>query len=436
LVVLFLFSGLLSNHALKYFLKEWLHDVLANLFIQKMERSEMKISTRAQRLGTENAFVVLKEVNALIDSGADIINFCIGQPDFDTPDLIKQAAVKAINDGKTGYTESAGIPQLREAVAEYLSTTRDIDVTPESVVVASGAKPFIGYAILSVTDYGVGHEVLYPNSGFPIYESQIRVNGAIPVPYMLRERNAYRVDIDELEQKVNDRTRLLILNSPHNPTGGVLRKEDVEAIAEVIKRYEDLWVLSDEVYSRMVHDGAFESIASIPEMQERTILMDSISKTYAMTGWRIGFATNEYLAGLLARWITNTDSCAGHPNQYAALAALTGPQDDSERMMLSFKRRRDLIVKGVNAIRGVRCVVPGGAFYIWPNVTEACRCVGAEDAEDFRKQLLHDAGVAVLSDIHLGHKVEGDGEHIRFSYATSEANIREGLRRIREYINQ
>jgi aspartate/methionine/tyrosine aminotransferase len=393
---------------------------------------EMSVSNRTKCLGTENAFVVLKEVNMLLEKGADIVNFCIGQPDFDTPEHIKQAAIDAINEGKTGYTESAGVPPLREAIAEYFSTTREIPVTPESVVVANGAKPFIGYAILCVTDFGVGHEVLYPNPGFPIYESQIDAHGAVPVPYMLRERNEYRLDIEELVRKVNDRTRLLILNSPHNPTGGVLRKEDVEAIVEVIKRYPDLWILTDEIYSRMVHDGEFASIASVPEAQERTILMDSMSKTYAMTGWRIGFATNEHLAAPLARWVTNTESCAGHPNQYAAIAALTGPQEPVERMMMSFTKRRDLIVNGLNSVEGIHCMAPGGAFYVWPNVTEACRRVNVKDSESFRKYLLHDAGVAVLSDIHFGQKIEGEGEHIRFSYATSEANIREGIRRIRE----
>jgi aspartate/methionine/tyrosine aminotransferase len=280
----------------------------------------------------------------------------------------------------------------------------------------------------------MGHEVLYPNPGFPIYESQIQAHGAVPVPYMLKERNEYRLDIEELERKVSNRTRLLILNSPHNPTGGVLRKEDVESIMDVIKRYPDLWILSDEIYSRMVHDGEFASIASVPEAQERTILMDSMSKTYAMTGWRIGFAANERLAAPLARWVTNTDSCAGHPNQYAAIAALTGPQESMKRMMSSFTKRRDLIVKGLNGIEGIQCMAPGGAFYVWPNVTEACRRVDTKDSESFRKRLLHDAGVAVLSDIHFGQKIEGEGEHIRFSYATSEANIREGIRRIRDYL--
>jgi len=394
----------------------------------------LEVSERTQTLGTENAFVVLKEVNELVSRGKDIINFCIGQPDFDTPEYIKQAAIKAVKDGKTGYTPSPGIPELRKAVADYLSETRKIDVKPESVVVANGAKPFIGYAILSVTDYGKGHEVLYPNPGFPIYESQIRANGAVPIPLPLLERKGYAFDIKYLESKVNKKTRLLILNSPQNPTGSVLDMESLEQIAEIVKQCDNLWVFSDEVYSRMVHDGEFTSIASIPEMQERTIVVDGASKAYAMTGWRIGFASNEKLAPYLSQWVTNTDSCAAHPNQYAALAALTGPQDESRKMMLSFKRRRNLIVDGLNVIKGIKCLKPGGAFYAWPNVTKACKMVGVKDSEEFRTRLLYDAGVAVLSDIHFGHRNEGEGEHIRFSYATSEKNIEEGLRRIKEYI--
>jgi len=395
-----------------------------------------EISERTRSLGTENAFVVLKEVNELISQGKDIVNFCIGQPDFDTPEHIKEAAIKAIKSGKTGYTPSPGISELREAVAEYLSETRNIDVKPEWVVVANGAKPFISYTILSVTDYGRGEEVLYPNPGFPIYESQIRANGAVPVPLPLLESKGYAFDVEYLEERITDKTRLLILNSPHNPTGGVLDKDTLEQIADIVKSHDNLWVFSDEVYSRMVHDGEFVSIASFPGMQERTIIVDGVSKTYAMTGWRIGFAANEKLAPYLSRWITNTDSCAAHPNQYAALAALTGPQDESEKMMMSFKKRRDIIVEGLNKIEGITCLKPGGAFYAWPNVTEACKLVGVKDSEEFRKRLLYDAGVAVLSDIHFGFKIEGEGEHIRFSYATSEENIREGLKRIEQYIQE
>jgi len=248
----------------------------------------VEVSERTRELGTENAFVVLKEVNELLGQGRDIVNFCIGQPDFDTPEYIKQGAIRAISEGKTGYTPSAGIPQLREAVAKYLSETRNIDVKPGSVVVANGAKPFIGYVILSVTDFGKGHEVLYPNPGFPIYESLIRAHGATPVPLPLLESEGYAFDLEDLESKVNEKTRLLILNSPQNPTGGVLVKESLEKIADIVKRHDNLWVFSDEVYSRMVHDGEFMSIASIPEMQERTVIVDGASKTYAMTGWRMG----------------------------------------------------------------------------------------------------------------------------------------------------
>ena len=394
------------------------------------------VSERTRALGTENAFVVLKEVNELLGQGKDIVNFCIGQPDFDTPDYIKQGAIKAISEGKTGYTPSPGIPELRNAVAQYLSETRNIEIKPESVVIANGAKPFIGYAILSVTDYRKGDEVLYPNPGFPIYESQIRAHGAVPVPLPLLERKGFVFDIEYLESRVNEKSRLLILNSPENPTGGVLDKESLEKIADIVKGHDNLWVFSDEVYSRMVHDGEFMSIASIPGMQERTIIVDGVSKAYAMTGWRIGYASNETLSPHISRWITNTDSCAAHPNQYAALAALTGPQGESRKMMASFKRRRDIIVEGLNTIQGIECLKPGGAFYAWPNVTKACRLVGAKDSEEFRKSLLHEAGVAVLSDIHFGHRNEGEGEHIRFSYATSEENIKEGLRRVRDYIEE
>ncbi|MEM4520756.1 MAG: pyridoxal phosphate-dependent aminotransferase [Candidatus Bathyarchaeia archaeon] len=395
-----------------------------------------QVSERTKLLGTETAFDVLKEVEELTRRGKSIMNFCIGQPDFDTPEYIKEGAIKAIKAGKTGYTPSPGIPELREAVAQFFSKTRDIDVKPEWVVVACGAKPFIGYTILSVTDPGVGHEVIYPNPGFPIYESLIRAYGAVPVPLPVLEAKNFSIDVDYLEKLINERTRLIILNSPHNPTGGALDKDTLEQIADIVKRHENIWVFSDEVYSSMVYEGKFVSIASIDGMQERTIIVDGVSKTYAMTGWRIGFATNPKLAPYLARWVTNTDSCAPHPNQYAALTALTGPQDDSKRMIERFRLRRDLIVDGLNKIEGVRCIKPKGAFYVWPNVTEACKIVGAKDSEEFRKRLLYEAGVAILSDIHFGHKNEGEGEHVRFSYAASEENIKEGLRRLKAFIEE
>ena len=396
----------------------------------------LEISDRTRTLGTENAFVVLGEVERLSAEGRDIVNFCIGEPDFGTPESVKEAVIEAIKAGKTRYTPSPGMMELREAVAEYFSESRGIDVEPDSVVVACGVKPFIGYSILTVTDYGKGHEVIYPNPGFPIYESQIRAQGAVPVPINLREEKNYSFDIEELERKVNEKTRLLILNSPHNPTGGVLSRKDLEAIADVVKRYDNLWVFSDEIYSRIIYDREFVSIASIPGMQERTIMVDGVSKSFSMGGWRIGFAANKKLAKYLARWVTNTESCAAQPSQCAALAALKGAWSDVERMVKTFKRRRDLIVDGLNSIEGVKCLKPGGAFYAWPNVTEACRLVGVKDSEEFRKRLLYEAGVAVLADIHFGKKIEGEGEHIRLSYATSDKEILEGLKRIKEFISE
>lgn len=379
--------------------------------------------------------MVLGEVKRLYSEGRDIVNFCIGEPDFDTPEHIKEAAIRAIKSGKTKYTPSPGIRELREAIAEYLSETRGITVKPDWVVITCGAKPIIGYAILSVTDYGKGHEVIYPNPGYPIYESQIKAHGAIPVPLNLREEKKFSFRIEDLEEKVNEKTRLLILNSPHNPTGGIISREDLKRIADIVKRFDNLWVLSDEIYSRIVYDKEFTSIASIPGMQERTIIMDGVSKTFAMTGWRIGFAVNEKLAKYFVRWVTNTDSCAAQPSQYAALAALTGPWKDVKSMVETYRRRRDLIVRELNSIEGIKCLLPKGAFYVWPNVTEACRMIGAKNSEEFRRRLLYKAEVAVLADIHFGQKIEGEGEHIRLSYATSEKEIIRGMKRIRDFIS-
>ena len=394
------------------------------------------LSARARELGTENAFVVLAEVNRLLAEGRDIVSFCIGQPDFVTPDPIRRAAKAAIDAGHTGYTPSAGIPALREAVAAYFSRTRGVQVSPDEVVCGCGGKPFIAYTILSVTDHGAGHEVVFPNPGFPIYDSQVRASGAVPVPIDLREARGFAFDAAELARRVNERTRLLILCSPHNPTGAVLSRSDLEAIAEIVRPFDDLWVYSDEVYSGLVYDGEFVSIASLPGMRERTIIADSASKTYAMTGWRIGYAANPGLAVAFTRWVTNTDSCPPHPNQYAALAALTGSQDAAESMRRVFLERRNRIVAGLNEIEGVRCVMPGGAFYVWPNVTEVCRLVGAASSEELRQRLLHQAGVAVLADVHFGRRVKDDGEHLRFSYASSLPAIDDGLSRMADFIRK
>ena len=394
------------------------------------------VSRRAQELGTENAFVVLAEVNQLIRAGRDIISFCIGQPDFHTPVNIQDAAIRAIREGKHGYTPSAGIVELREAVAREISATRGIAVDPGDVVIAAGAKPFIGYTVLSVTDFGAGDEVVYPNPGFPIYESQIKANGAVPVPIHLRESRAFNFDPQELADKITPRTRLLILNSPHNPTGGVIPRQDMEAIAEILRRHEQVWVFADEIYGRLVYDGEFASIASLPGMQERTIVSDGCSKTWAMTGWRLGFAANRKLAPFFTTWITNTESCASQISQWAAVEALTGPQDDARRMRDIFLERRNLIVELLNQVPGVTCQNPGGAFYVWPNVTQACAMVGAKDSEEFRARLLNEAGVAVLADIHFGPRVPNEGQHIRFSYAASNDAIRKGVARVAEFIEK
>lgn len=394
------------------------------------------ISRRARELGTENAFVVLAEVNKLIREGRDIISFCIGQPDFHTPVNVQDAAIKAIRDGKHGYTPSAGILELRQAVATNMSASRGVDVQPDDVVVGAGAKPFIGYTILTVTDYGAGDEVIYPIPGFPIYESQIKANGAVPVAVHLREALNFSFDPQELADKITSRTKLLILNSPHNPTGGIIPPRDLEAIAEILRRHPQVWVFADEIYGRLVYDGEFASIASLPGMLERTIISDGASKTWAMTGWRLGFAANRKLAPYFTNWVTNTESCASQISQWAGVEALNGPQQDAQRMRDIFFERRNLIVKLLNQVPGVTCQSPGGAFYVWPNVTEACALVGARDSEDFRRRLLNEAGVAVLADIHFGPRVPNEGQHIRFSYAASNEAIEKGVERMVDFIRR
>jgi len=403
----------------------------------KEKNKDLKLSERAKNLGTENAFVVLEEVNELIGQGKDIISFCIGQPDFDTPQNIKDAAKQAIDEGRTGYTGAAGIPKLREAAAKWFSKTRKIKVEPDSIVITDGGKPFIMYSILSVADYSKKQEIIFPNPGFPIYESQTKAQGCKGVPLYLKEEKGFNFDVEELKEKVNDNTRLLILNSPQNPTGGVLSKKELEEIADVVLEKENLWVFSDEVYSQLVYDGEFQSIASVSEeMQERTIMVDCVSKTWAMTGWRLGFMSNKKLAKTFEKWVTNIHSCSGHPNQYAALEALTGPQNEPDNMYQEFKTRRDIIVEKLNEIEGIECLQPGGAFYVWPNVTELCNMTKCKDSEELRKRLLYEAEVAVLADIHFGPKVPNEGEHIRLSYATSQDKIKEGIEKIKDWVDK
>lgn len=394
------------------------------------------ISNRSNSLGTENAFVVLAEVNKLQREGKDIISFCIGQPDFPTPKNIQDAAIDAIRGGKHGYTPSAGIQELREAAARYLGGMRGLTISPDDIVIGAGAKPFIAYAILCCTDYGAGDEVIFPNPGFPIYESQIRAHGAVPVPIFLREKRQFAFDPNELADKITSKTKLLILNSPQNPTGGILTRQNMEDIAAILHKHPQVWVYADDIYSRLVYDGKFISIAELPGMQERTIITDGASKTWAMTGWRLGFAANKALAPHFVRWVTNTDSCASQISQWAAVEALNGTQEHAEAMRQSFLQRRDLIVGLLNEVPGVTCQSPGGAFYAWPNVTEACRMMKAKDSEEFRARLLHEAGVALLADIHFGPRVPDEGQHVRFSYAASNEAIKNGVARMADFIKR
>jgi len=349
---------------------------------------------------------------------------------------VQDAAVEAIRGGKHGYTPSAGIDELREAVARDLGTRRGLPISPDDVVVGAGAKPFIAYTIASVTDFGAGDEVIYPVPGFPIYESQILANGAVPVPIFLREARDFAFDPAELDARITAKTRLLILNTPQNPTGGILGRADLDAIAEILRAHPQVWVFADEIYSRLVYDGRFDSLATRPGMLERTVISDGASKTWAMTGWRIGYAANTALAPVFTRWITNTESCASQISQWAAVAAIAGPQDAADHMRERFRERRDLIVGLLNEVPGITCATPGGAFYAWPNVTEACRLTGCADSEVFRKRLLHEAGIAVLADIHFGRRVPGDGQHIRFSYAASNEAIEEGVGRLAAFVRR
>jgi len=391
----------------------------------------MQRAQRMERLGTETAFEVLAEVTKLKAEGRDIKNFCIGEPDFDTPENIKQAAIKALKEGQTHYSPSAGILPLREAIARYISKTRGIKVDPEEVVVTPGAKPIIAYSILACVNEG--EQVIYPNPGFPIYESFINFVGAKPVPLPLLEEREFSFDPQELEKKITNKTKMIIINSPHNPTGGILTQKDLEAVAEIVKE-KDIWVLSDEVYSQIIYDGEFKSIASIPGMKEKTIIIDGFSKTYAMTGWRLGYGImRKELAQDITRIQTNINSCTNTFIQYAGIEGIKGPQDASLAMVKEFKERRDLVWEGLNGIRGIKCVKPKGAFYIYPNVTEVCQNLGLSDSKQLQEYLLYNANVAVLGRTCFGQRCEGEREeYIRLSYATSKEDIKEGLKRIRE----
>ena len=386
----------------------------------------MRLAERMSRLGTETAFEVLARAKALEAQGREIIHLEIGEPDFDTPAHIKAAAVRALDEGWTHYTPAAGIPALREVIADYIRRTRGIPVGPEHVVVVPGGKPIMFFAILALVEEG--DEVIYPNPGFPIYESMIRFVGARPVPLRLRMENEFRVDVEELARLITPRTRMLILNSPANPTGGVLTREDLEAIAELCLKH-DLVVLSDEIYSRILYEGEHISIASFPGMLERTIILDGFSKTYAMTGWRLGYGVMpEPLAEAVTRLMINSNSCTAAFTQIAGIAALTGPQDDVDRMVAAFRERREVMVEGLNRLPGFRCLKPKGAFYAFPNIEGT-----GMSSRELAHYLLEEAGVAVLSGTAFGEYGEG---FLRLSFANSIENIQKALERIEKALQR
>lgn len=382
------------------------------------------LAASLERLGTETAFSVLARARELERAGRDVIHLEIGEPDFETPAHVTEAAVAAMRAGETHYCPSAGIPELREEAAAYLSRTRGIEVPAERLLVANGAKPFLFFTVLAVCD--PGDEVLYPDPGFPIYESAIRWCGATPVPLPLLEDRDFGFDPADLAVRLTPRTKLVILNSPQNPTGGVIAPDDLAEAARLIST-TGAWVLSDEVYGRLLYEGEFRSIASEPGMLDRTVLLDGFSKTYAMTGWRCGFAAvPEALVDPLVRFFVNSTSCVPPFVQRAGVAALTGPQDQPAAMLEEFRRRRDLVVAGLNALPGVSCRVPRGAFYAFPNVSGV-----PLPAEELARRLLDEAGVALLAGSAFG---AGGAANLRVSYASSVENLERALERIRAFL--
>jgi len=393
----------------------------------------MLIADRMNNLGTENAFKVLAEVNKLKSQGKDIISFGLGEPDFDTPSNIKESAINAIRQNYTHYGPSAGIPALREAIANYISKTRKIKVDPDEVVVTPGGKPVIFYSILCLIN--PGDEVLYPNPGYPIYESIINFAGAKAVPVPIIEEKNFSLDVGLLKKLITSKTKMLVLNSPQNPTGGIIEKKDLETIADLVKEH-GIIVLSDEIYSEMIFEGQFQSISSFPGMKERTIILDGLSKTYSMTGWRVGYGIfNREIAAHIANLETNSVSCTATFSQIASIEALNGSQEETKRMVKIFSERSKLIVDGLNDIKGIKCLKPKGAFYVFPNVTQACKNLRLATSEEFQKYLLHEAGVAVLPRSSFGVRNFGENnEYVRLCYAVNEKEIIEGLSRIKKAV--
>jgi aspartate aminotransferase len=384
----------------------------------------MTYAQRMDRLGTETAFEVLARAKALEAEGRAILHFEIGEPDFDTPVHIKEAAIQALHEGYTHYGPTPGLPVLRQAIAEVVSTSRGIPVSPQEVIVTPGAKPIMFFTLLAYAQ--AGDEVIYPNPSFPIYESMINFVGATPVPIPLLEGNGFSFDMERFEASLSPRTKLIILNSPGNPTGGIIPAPHLHRIAAVA-RERNIRVLSDEIYGGMQYEGTPASIASLPGMQDLTIILDGFSKLYAMTGWRLGYAVaNRTVIEHFTKLMANSASCTASFVQIAGVAALRGPQEPSQRMVAEFRRRRELIVQGLNDIHGLRCAMPPGAFYVFPNIQALQRSSAAVAA-----RLLDEAGIACLAGTAFGSYGEG---YLRFSYASSEENIRNMLEKLNKFV--
>jgi aspartate aminotransferase len=395
--------------------------------MERATQHELQLARRMSRLGTETAFEVLNKARALERQGRSVVHLEIGEPDFDTPTNVVEAGVTALRNGWTHYGPSAGLPELRQAIAEYVSDTRGISVTSDEVVVVPGGKPIIFFTILSLIDER--DEVIYPNPGFPIYESMIDYVGGRAVPIRLREERDFSLDVTELASLICDRTKLIILNSPQNPTGGVLDRRDIEQIARAIGD-RNIMILSDEIYSRLLFDGAQHfSIMSVPGMRERTILLDGFSKTYAMTGWRMGYGVMRAdLATQMTRLMTNSNSCTASFTQVAGIEAIRGNQSSVDHMRDEFRRRRDVFVAGLNKIKGFSCRMPKGAFYVFPNIT-----LTGWKSKPLADALLEQAGVAALSGTSFGEFGEG---YLRFSVANSLENLQQALERIDQWTKQ
>ena len=387
---------------------------------------DLRLASRMSRLGTETAFEVLNRARALEKQGKQIIHLEIGEPDFATPANIVEAAVDALHMGWTHYGPSAGLPDLRKEIADYISRTRKVPVASDEVVVVPGGKPIIFFTVLSLVDEG--DEVIYPNPGFPIYESMIDYIGGRAVPIPLREERDFALDVKELASLINDRTKLIILNSPHNPTGGTLTKKDILDVADAIGD-RNILVLSDEIYSRLIYEGEHFSIMSVPGFKDRTILLDGFSKTYAMTGWRMGYGVmRPDLAAHITRLMTNSNSCTASFTQVAGIAALRGDQSSVEKMSGEFKHRRDAFVAGLNKIKGFSCRMPKGAFYAFPNITKT-----GWPSKKLADALLEQAGVACLSGTAFGSYGEG---YLRFSVANSLENLNTALTWIEAWVGK